>query len=169
MGVELDRIRQVVEEIVQSEGYELVDVELKGVGQTRILRIFIDRTEGISHSDCGLISEQVGTVLEVENIIPSSYTLEVSSPGLDRKLVKDSDYERFEGSLAKVQTKFPLNNQKVFKGRLRGLHGDKVQVELEGGELLELPLDVIKEARLEVDWPLEKTRARERVGRRNNT
>ena len=71
--------------------------------------------------------------------------------------------------MAKVQTKFPLNNQKVFKGRLRGLHGDKVQVELEGGELLELPLDVIKEARLEVDWPLEKTRARERVGRRNNT
>jgi ribosome maturation factor RimP len=169
MGVELDRICQVVEEIVQSEGYELVDVELKGAGQNRILRIFIDRTEGISHSDCGLISEQVGTVLEVEDLIPFSYTLEVSSPGLDRKLVKDSDYERFEGSLAKVQTKFPLNNQKVFKGRLRGLHGDKVQVELEGGELLELPLDVIKEARLEVDWPLEKARARERVGRRNNT
>ena len=166
MGVELDRIRQVVEEIVESESFELVDIDLKGADQNRVLRIFIDRAEGITHIDCGLISELVGTVLDVENLIPFSYTLEVSSPGLDRKLVKESDYTRFEGSLARVQTKLPLNNQKVFKGRLRGLQEHKVQIELPNGELLEVPMDVIKEARLEVDWPLEKARARKPGGRR---
>lgn len=163
IGVELDQIWQVVEEIVEAENYELVDIELTGVDLDRVLRIFIDRSEGISHSDCRLISQQVGTVLDVENLIPSSYTLEVSSPGLDRRLVKESDYVRFEGSLAKVRTTLPLNNQKVFRGRLRGLHEHKVHIELDDGQLLEVPIDVIKETRLEVDWQSEM--ARGSVGR----
>ena len=156
MGVEWERVRRLIEETVQSQGYELVEAEFKGSGKNSILRIFIDKPSGISHRDCELVSEQVGTVLDVEDLIPSSYTLEVSSPGLDRKLVKESDYTRFDGKLARVQTRIPLNRQKVFRGRLQGLHDGKVRLELPKGDLLEIPLDVIQEARLEFDWMAER-------------
>jgi len=141
---------------VESLGYELVDVELKGAGNNSVLRIYIDKPDGIAHSDCGLVSEQVGTVLDVEDVIPHKYTLEVSSPGLDRKLVKESDFSRFDGKLAKIQTRIPLQQQKVFKGRLKGLRGGSVVLELPQGNLLEIPLDVIQEARLEFEWPAAK-------------
>ena len=160
MGVEWDRLRQLIQEVVEGQGYELVDVELKGAGKNSILRIFIDTPAGISHRDCELVSEQVGTVLDVEDLIPFSYTLEVSSPGLDRKLVKEADYHRFGGKLARIQTRIPLRQQKVFRGRLHGLHEGKVQLELPKGDLLEIPLDVIQEARLEFDWAAEKQRGR---------
>jgi ribosome maturation factor RimP len=158
MGVEWDRIRRLIEQAVESQGYELVDAEYKGVGKGAILRIYIDRPEGISHRDCELVTEQVGTVLDVEDLIPSSYTLEVSSPGLDRKLVKESDYTRFDGKLARIQTRIPLNQQKVFRGHLKGLHNGKVRLELPQGNLMEIPLDVIQEARLEFDWAAEKSK-----------
>ena len=157
-GVEWDRIRRLIEEVVESQGYELVEAELKGGGNNSVLRIFIDAPAGISHHDCELVSEQVGTVLDVEDLIPYSYTLEVSSPGLERKLVKDSDYTRFDGKLARVQTRIPLNQQKVFRGRLQGVHDAKVRLESPKGDLMEIPLDVIQEARLEFDWAAEKRR-----------
>ena len=158
MGMVLDRnrIRQLVAMAVESLGYELVDVELKGAGNNSVLRIYIDKPDGIAHSDCGLVSEQVGTVLDVEDVIPHKYTLEVSSPGLDRKLVKESDFSRFEGKLAKIQTRIPLQHQKVFKGRLKGLHDGRVVLELPQGNQMEVPLDVIQEARLEFEWPAAK-------------
>jgi ribosome maturation factor RimP len=156
MGVEWERIRQLIDATVQSHGYELVDAEFKGSGKNSILRIFIDKPAGISHRDCELVSAQVGTVLDVEDLIPFTYTLEVSSPGLDRKLVKESDYTRFEGKLARIQTRIPLNQQKVFHGRLQGLHDGKIRLELPKGNLMEIPLDVVQEARLEFDWAVEK-------------
>lgn len=158
--VERDRIRQLVASVLEGQGYELVEFELKRGGKNGILRVFIDTPAGISHKDCELVSEQLGTVLDVEDLIPFSYTLEVSSPGLDRKLVKDSDYTRFEGKLAKVQTRVPLQNQKTFRGRLRGLESGKVLLEMPKGGLMEIPLDVIHEARLEFDWAEEKARQR---------
>jgi ribosome maturation factor RimP len=159
IGVDRGRIRGLVEEFVEGQGYELVDVELRGAGNNAVLRIFIDKPAGISHQDCELVSEQVGTVLDVEDLIPFSYTLEVSSPGLDRKLVKERDYARFEGKLARIQTRIPLNSQKVFKGRLRGLQGGSIRLELRDGGEIEIPLDVIHEARLEFDWADEKSRS----------
>jgi len=159
MGVEWGRVRQLIEQVVESQGYELVDAELKGAGKNSVLRLFIDRPDGITHRDCELVSEQVGTVLDVEDLIPFSYTLEVSSPGLDRKLVKEADYTRFEGKLARIQTRIPLNHQKVFRGYLKGLHDGKIRLELPTGDLLEIPLDVIQEARLEFDWAAEKSRS----------
>jgi ribosome maturation factor RimP len=155
-GVEWDRLRRLIQDIVEGQGYELVDAELKGAGKNSILRIFIDEPAGISLRDCELVSEQVGTVLDVEDLIPFSYTLEVSSPGLERKLVKESDYTRFGGKLARIQTRIPLRQQKVFRGRLQGLHEGKVRLELPKGDLLEIPLDVIDEARLEFDWDAER-------------
>ena len=157
-GVERDRIRQLAEQVIESQGYELVEFELKGGGKHSVLKVFIDKPAGITHQDCELVSEQLGTVLDVEDLIPFSYTLEVSSPGLDRKLVKDSDYTRFAGKLAKVQTRVPLQNQKTFKGRLRGLQGGNVLLELPKGSVMEIPLDVIHESRLEFDWAEEKAR-----------
>jgi ribosome maturation factor RimP len=167
MGVEWERVRRLIEETVQSQGYELVEAELKGSGKNSILRIFIDKPSGISHRDCELVTEQVGTVLDVEDLIPSSYTLEVSSPGLDRKLVKESDYTRFDGKLARVQTRIPLNQQKVFRGRLQGLHDGKVRLELPKGDLLEIPLDVIQEARLEFDWAAERAGGQGNAGNKD--
>ena len=163
MGKEVERyrVRQLVSDVIESQGYELVEFELKGGGKNWVLRVFIDKPAGISHQDCELVSEQLGTVLDVEDVIPFSYTLEVSSPGLDRKLVKDSDYTRFEGKLAKVQTRVPLLNQKTFRGRLRGLQGGTVLLETPKGGLIEIPLDVIHEARLEFDWAEEKRARRE--------
>ena len=158
--VERDRIRQLVQEVVEGQGYEFVEMEFKGGGNSSILRIFIDKPAGISHRDCELVSEQVGTVLDVEDLIPFSYTLEVSSPGLDRKLVKESDYERFEGRLAKIQARIPLRHQKVFKGRLRGLRNGNIRLELPNGDLMEIPYDVVAEARLEFDWEEEKARSK---------
>jgi len=156
-GVEWDRIRHLIQGVVESQGYELVDAELKGAGNNAVLRIFIDKAIGISHHDCELISEQVGTVLDVEDVIPFSYTLEVSSPGLERKLVRESDYTRFDGKLARIQTRIALNQQKVFRGRLRGLHNGSVRLELPKGDVLEIPLDVIREGRLEFDWAAGKS------------
>jgi ribosome maturation factor RimP len=156
MVLDRNRIRQLVAMAVESLGYELVDLEVKGAGNNSVLRIYIDKPDGIAHSDCGLVSEQVGTVLDVEEVIPHKYTLEVSSPGLDRKLVKESDFSRFEGKLAKIQTRIPLQQQKVFKGRLKGLRDGRVVLELPQGSLLEIPLDVIQEARLEFEWPATK-------------
>jgi len=157
-GIEWDRIRRLIREVVESQGYELVDAELKGGGKSSVLRVFIDKPAGISLRDCELVSEQVGTVLDVEDLIAFSYTLEVSSPGLDRKLAKESDYARFEGKLARIQTRLPLNQQKVFRGRLQGLYDGKIRLELRKGDVLDIPLDVIQEARLEIDWAAEMSR-----------
>ena len=132
-GIDWVRVRQLIQQVVESQGYELVETEFKGTGKSSLLRVFIDKPAGISHHDCELVSEQVGTVLDVEDLIPFSYTLEVSSPGLDRKLVKESDYTRFEGKLARIQTRIPLNQQKVFRGRLLGLQDGKVRLELRTG------------------------------------
>jgi ribosome maturation factor RimP len=156
MGVDRNRIRQLVVEVVEGQGYELVELELKGSGNNSVLRVYIDKPGGVSHSDCGLVSEQVGTVLDVEDVIPYKYTLEISSPGLDRKLVRESDYTRFEGKQAKIQTRIPLQHQKVFKGRLQGLRDGSVLLELQSGSVLEIPLDVIQEARLEFVWPAKE-------------
>src|SRR5437016_2921711 len=158
IGAEWERIRRLIQEVVESQGYELVDAELKGGGKNSVLRVFIDKPAGISLGDCALVSEQVGTVLDVEDLIPFAYTLEVSSPGLERKLVKESDYSRFDGKLARIQTRIPLNQQKVFRGRLKGFHDGKVRLESPNGGLMEIPLDVIKEARLEFDWAAETGR-----------
>ena len=159
-GVERDRIRQLVARVVEEQGYEFVDMEFKGGGKSSILRIFIDKPGGVSHRDCELVSDQVGTVLDVEELIPFSYMLEVSSPGLDRKLIKESDYTRFDGKLAKIQTRIPLNRQKVFKGRLRGFQNGNIRLEIPQGDLLEIPLDVVHEARLEFDWAEEIARSK---------
>src|SRR4030088_1821637 len=98
----VSKIEAIAERVAQSEGIEIVEIELKGGGRNRFLRISIDRPEGVTHGDCELISQQVGTILELEDVVPSAYTLEVSSPGVERKLLKFKDFERFTGKKIKA-------------------------------------------------------------------
>jgi ribosome maturation factor RimP len=149
--VDLEKVRTTVAGVVGSEGMTLVDVELKGAGANHLLRVYIDKPGGVTHADCQLISEQVSTILDVEDPIPGRYTLEVSSPGLDRKLVKPTDYEHFAGRRARLVLREPVGSQRVFEGRLAGLEAGRVRLDSGEGQLTELELSNISKARLIVD------------------
>lgn len=127
----IEKIEEIAGRVAQSHGLELVEVELRGGGKARMLRIFIDRPGGVTHEDCAGFSREVSTIFDVEDAVPGgSYTLEVSSPGLDRKLSKPQDYERFLGSLAKLTTRDPVQGSRHFTGRLKELHDGRVKLEL---------------------------------------
>jgi len=135
MGFELARVQEIAEREAASLGLEVVEVEMRGAGKGRTLRIFIDKPAagviepadagaggkpvGVTHEDCANLSREVGTILDVEEAVPGgSYVLEVSSPGLDRKLSRAADFERFTGSRVKVTTRNPVNGSRHFAGRL---------------------------------------------------
>jgi ribosome maturation factor RimP len=153
--MDVDRIRSLVHEVTDAAGYELVEVALKGSGAQRVLQVFIDQPSGITHGDCERVSRELSCVLDVEDMIPSSYTLEVSSPGLERKLNRAEDFDRFRGHRVRVRTRQPVEGQKVFRGRLEGIQAGRIRLTPESGDLREIPLDSIREARLEVDWTRE--------------
>ena len=119
MAFDVERLREIVERVAASSGLEVVEVEMRGGGKARMLRIFIDKPGGVTHEDCANLSREVGTILDVEDVVPGgSYVLEVSSPGLDRKLSRAADYQRFTGSRVKVTTRNPVNGNRHFEGRL---------------------------------------------------
>ena len=119
MAFEIDQVREIAARAAASSGLEVVDVELRGGGKARMLRIVIDKPSGVTHEDCANLSREVGTMLDVEDVVPGgSYTLEVSSPGLDRRLVRPVDYQRFTGSRVKLTTRQPVNGNRHFEGRL---------------------------------------------------
>ena len=131
MTAGLDKIQEIVDRVAASSGLEVVEVELRGGGKARMLRIFIDKPGGVTHDDCSNFSREVGTIFDVEDAVPGgSYTLEVSSPGLDRKLSKPSDFERFSGSLVKLMTREPINSNRHFEGRLEWLGDGRIGLEL---------------------------------------
>jgi ribosome maturation factor RimP len=138
MALELDRVREIAERVAASSGLELVEVEFRGSGQARMLRVFLDKPgavagdplAGVTHGDCANFSREFGTILDVEDAVPGSYTLEVSSPGLDRKLTKASDFERFVGSRVKLTTRQPLNNNRHFEGRLESFREGQLTLDL---------------------------------------
>jgi len=146
----LQEVRQVVEPILESQGLELVDLEYQRESQGWVLRIYLDREGGVSLEDCAGVSHEVGAVLEVKDLIPSSYILEVSSPGLTRPLKKPEDFNKFRNQMVKIKLYEPLEGRKNFKGILMGLEGDRVRVEVEQ-LVYELPLQRIAKANLEID------------------
>jgi ribosome maturation factor RimP len=149
--MELERIRDAADRAARTAGVEIVDVEWK-IGKQRFLRVYIDKPEGVSHSDCQAVSEQLGVLLDVEDLVPGSrYILEVSSPGLDRKLTKAADFERFVGRLARISTMEPVENSKFFEGRLAGHADGLVKIDVKG-RIVELPLAGIRKANLVVEW-----------------
>ncbi len=162
------KIEEIAERVADPEGIEIVEVQLLGAGRGRLLRIFIDRPvtgeaspdrpHGVSHADCEFISQQVGTILDIEDVIPGdSYTLEVSSPGLERKLSKAKDFERFVGQKAKVVLREPVENQRRWEGRLAGISQGIVALEVAAlqpaaGRVIHFPLDQVQKANLKFDW-----------------
>lgn len=149
----LDKINEIAKRVADSEGLEIVDAQLLGGGRARLLRIFIDKPEGVSHADCEFISQQVGTILDVEDVIPGAgYTLEVSSPGLERKLAKPRDFERFVGKKAKVMLREPVENQRRWEGTLAGFSEGIVTLEPGAGKSIRFPLEQVEKANLKFEW-----------------
>jgi ribosome maturation factor RimP len=147
----LQEVREVVEPILQSQGYELVDLEYQRESRGWVLRIYLDREGGITLDDCSGVSHEVGAVLEVKDVIPNAYVLEVSSPGLTRPLKKPEDYNRFRNQLVKIKLFQPLDGRRNFKGILLGLERETVRVEADG-QVFEIPLQSIAKANLEIDF-----------------
>ena len=148
MIVDLEKIEAIAERVAAGEGLTLIDVELKGGRSNPLLRVYIDKPEGVSHADCALVSEQMSAILDVEDPFPGSYVLEVSSPGLDRKLVKPREYRYFTGRRARIVLLKPFEEQKVFEGRLAGFDEGRVKVGLDDERTVELELSNISKARL---------------------
>jgi len=147
------KVAAIAQRVAAPEGIEIVEVEFLGSGRARVLRIFIDRPQGVSHSDCEFISQQVGTILDVEDVIPGdSYTLEVSSPGLERNLSKEKDFERFVGQKAKVVLRRPVENQRRWQGRIAGCSQGIVALEPSEGRIIHFPLEQIEKANLKFEW-----------------
>jgi ribosome maturation factor RimP len=135
MALQLDKVREIVERVAQSHGLQLWDMEFKGGGKARALRIFIDKPEGVTHQDCENVSRELGTILDVEDAVPGGrYTLEVSSPGLDRKLIRPQDYERFAGNRVKLTTREPVGGSRHFEGRLDGVVSGMLTLEVEASK-----------------------------------
>ncbi len=147
------RIEEIAQRVAQSEGLEVVEVEVKGGGNNRFVRISIDKPEGVSHADCELVSQQVGTILDVEDVVPGGrYTLEVSSPGVERKLLKPQDYARFRGKKAKITLREPLDGRRTWEGTLAGLEDGAVALETAPGTTLRFPFEQIQKANLKFEW-----------------
>jgi ribosome maturation factor RimP len=132
MAIALEKVREIAERVAESSGLQIWDVELKGSGANRVLRIFIDRPDGVTHDDCSLYSREVATIFDVEDAVPGgSYVLEVSSPGLDRRLFKPEHFARFTGSLIKFSTRELINGNRHFEGRLVDFADGRLTVDLD--------------------------------------
>jgi ribosome maturation factor RimP len=140
-------LEDLIEPTVVNLGYELSDLELKLGGRDGVVRVFIDKPDGVDLTDCEIVSKQLSAVLDVEDPLPGHYTLEVSSPGLDRKLTKSSHFQRFLGETVRVKLRFPLAGRRNFRGTLSAASEDKIEVEVDG-EKYSLEIAAIESARL---------------------
>jgi ribosome maturation factor RimP len=192
MALQMDAIRELAERVAGSHHLEVVDVEFGGGGKSRALRVFVEKDaaerkrlaervaagevedipsgvpvellSGVTHEDCAAFATDFGTVLDVEDVVPGSeYTLEVSSPGLERSLKKAEEFERFAGSLVKVKTFAPVNNNRVWSGRLIGLADGVLKIDVAAvkqkgkakkaavADVMEIPLKDVEKANLVVE------------------
>jgi len=142
------RITILAEQVAASMGMEVVLFEIKGGGNRSIVRTFIDQPGGVSLNDCERFSKRLSVQLDVEDCIPFSYILEVSSPGLDRALVKEADFKRFLGQSAKVRTRLPVEGQRNFKGKLLEVTEGRVRLEVAPGKQIEIAFSDIEKANL---------------------
>jgi len=145
------RIRELVERIATPMGLEVVLVEIKGAGSRPVLRAYIDQPGGITLGDCERLSKRLSVVLDVEDWIPFSYALEVSSPGLDRPLVKTEDFQRFAGKKARIRSRIPVEGQKNFKGRILGVTAGMLELEVAPGRQVEIAVGEIERANLIIE------------------
>lgn len=148
-----ERVQQVADRAAEGTGIEIVEVQLKGGGKARLLRVYIDKTGGVTHGDCALISERIGALLDQEDVIPGdSYTLEVSSPGVERRLTKPRDFERVAGQKVRLALKEPLEGAKNLEGKLLAVSGEVLEVETAAGATVHVPLEQVSKANVKFDW-----------------
>jgi len=160
MAFDKEKLRQIAERVAGSSGLEVVDLEVLGSGKHRMLRVFIDRPgaapsashpDGVTHEDCSAFSREFGTIIDVEDAVPGgSYVLEISSPGLDRKLTKAADFERFRGHRVKLMTREPVNNNRHFEGRLERVENGKLSLDLSVARKKNRPKDGAPTVEIEI-------------------
>ena len=142
-----EELTKLLEPAVEQLGYELSDLEVKVGGRHGVIRLFIDKADGVGLEDCETVSRQVSVLLDVEDPVPGHYVLEVSSPGLDRRLTKVEHFERFMGEDIRVKLRFPISGRKNYRGALRAVDEENIEVEVDG-ESHRLPIATIQSARL---------------------
>jgi ribosome maturation factor RimP len=155
----VDQIRAIAERVAASRGLDIWDIQSRREASGHVIRVFIDRPgpaatpeESVSIEDCAEVNREMSTILDVEDPLPFAYTLEVSSPGLDRPLRALDDYRRFAGRYSKVVMREAVDNQKAFEGHLRGVDGEDVLFEAPNGRIHRLPFRLISRGRLEVEF-----------------
>jgi ribosome maturation factor RimP len=155
----VSQVRSIANRVAASYGLEIFDVSFRREGPGMVLRVQIDRPgpaataeESVSVADCANVSRDLSAILDVDDVVAAAYTLEVSSPGLDRPLTRPDDYERFAGRYAKLVLREPVDGQKYFKGRLGGVDGGHVLIDGEDRRTHRVPLDIIARANLEVEF-----------------
>jgi len=147
----ISNIKELLEPILDEKNLELFDIEFKGLGRKGILRVFIDKEQGVTVDDCAQTSRELGRLLEVHDVIPGSYTLEISSPGLTRPLKNPSDYLKYKGKNVKIKTLEDIEDRKVFKGKLLDFVDETVSLQTDGANYL-IPYKNIEKANLELDF-----------------
>ena len=148
----IQRVKEIAQPILNSLGLELVDVAYSSGGQKGLLRVYIDKGSGVTLEDCEKVSQYLGHALDVEDPIPISYTLEVSSPGLDRPLKRPEDFLRSVGKLVRIRTHEPIDQDRNFMGRLSTAGESGIELILENGKILIIPFEKIAAARLEIEF-----------------
>jgi ribosome maturation factor RimP len=150
----VDKVKAVAERVATSRGYELTEVEIKRLGGSHLVRLFVDKDGGIGLDDLKSVSEEVSAILDAEDPIPTAYTLEVSSPGLDRPLKTEADYRRFIGRLARISSYELVDGRRHWTGRLASVEDGIVTVDLEKEKsVARIPFSRISHGRLEVEFP----------------
>ena len=149
----LAAITSLSDQAATGTGIEIAEVELRGAGKARLLRVYIDKPSGVTHGDCQLISERLGALLDEQDVMPpDSYTLEVSSPGVERALKRPRDFERVVGQTIKVSLRDALDGLKRLEGKLLGVEDNSIQVQLGSGQVLQVSLAQIQKANLKFQW-----------------
>ena len=146
-----EKVNEIAEKAATKNHLELVRAEVVGSAKEPIVRIYIDKPEGITHDDCSKVSHEVGAVLDTQDFISQEYTLEVSSPGLERELYSLKDFEKFTGSLAKVRTKYAIDKQRNFRGKIKAVENDEIVFDDKTNGEVRFPYEAVAKANLEID------------------
>jgi ribosome maturation factor RimP len=157
-----EQIRKIAARAAEENGLEFVHAEVVGTKRNLTVRVFIDKEGGVTHEDCVLVSRQMEAVLDAEDIVALTYTLEVSSPGLERGLYNLKDFEKFAGNLAKVKTETAINGQKNFRGRIVGVEGEEIIFDDKTKGNVRFPYSAVVKANLEIDLEKELKRNEKR-------